>query len=169
MDPSKRPSWDELFMQMAYLVASRSPDPSTHIGAVIVGKDHEVRSVGYNGLPRGVKITESRMTRPEKYWWMEHAERNAILNAARMGLSVMNCTMYTQGLPCVECSKAVIQSGVSKVCIDKKWTNEDDALWSEHEKRAKVMLKEAGVKVQKIDVNIEVVIGPWRHGGVMYK
>ena len=78
-------NWDTLFMSMVYLVAMKSKDDSTHLGAVIVSQDNEIRSFGYNGLARGINddVVE-RQERPEKYFWFEHAERNAIYNAGRM-------------------------------------------------------------------------------------
>ena len=78
--------WDNRFLSMAKLIATWSRDRSTKVGAVIVGPNREVRSVGYNGFPRGVNdAIESRYERPGKYDWTEHAERNAIYNAARYG------------------------------------------------------------------------------------
>ena len=79
-------NWNEYFMAMARLVAKKSKDPSMQVGVVIVGPDHEVRSTGFNGFARGVNENySSRWGRPAKYKWVEHAERNAIYNAARMG------------------------------------------------------------------------------------
>lgn len=114
---SDRPTWDKYFMRLAVDVASRSKDPSTKIGAVIVGPDNEIRSTGYNGFPRGVNDTEERLTnRPTKYICTVHAEANAIFNAVRSGISVRGCTLYVAGLPpCHECAKAIIQSGIRRV------------------------------------------------------
>lgn len=143
------PSWDAYFMTMAYLCATRSKDPDTHVGAVIVGPDHEVRSTGYNGLPRYLlDDVPERFERPEKYSWFEHAERNATYSAARVGVSVKGCRMYTCGLPCIECARAIVQAGIKEVVYDLTWTEADRRKeWVESHKRAMNMLEEAHVKL----------------------
>lgn len=89
--------WDAYFMSLCYMVSIKSKDQSTKYGAVIVGPDHEIRSTGYNSFPRGVNDNLSeRQKRPEKYLWFEHAERNAIYNAARMGTPLNGTTLYVQ-------------------------------------------------------------------------
>ena len=75
-------NWLEYFYDMANLVAKKSKDQSTKIGAVIVGADNEIRSTGYNSFPKGLNDDlQERQERPEKYYWIEHAERNALYNA----------------------------------------------------------------------------------------
>ena len=74
----KKILWDDYFMTMVYLVAMRSKDESTHIGAVVVGGDKEVRSVGYNGFPRGMDDNiKERQLRPLKYFFFS-SMRNVI-------------------------------------------------------------------------------------------
>jgi len=109
--------WDHYFLEMVKLVASKSRDPSTKCGAVIVSQDHSVLSTGYNGFPRGVNYTEERLERPLKYEFIEHGERNAILNAARHGVALAGTKMYLNFRPecCTDCTKAVIQSGITEV------------------------------------------------------
>ena len=142
-------SWDDLFMSMAYLVAMKSKDEKTHIGAVIVGDNNEVRSVGYNSFVRRLKDNKKdRQKRPEKYYWMEHAERNAIYNATLMGVSLDGCRMYTNGIPCMDCARAVVQSGIREVIVDKTWNDKNSKKWSEHTKRSLKMFSETGVKVR---------------------
>ncbi len=112
--------WDKYFMELAKHVASLSKDESTKIGAVIVGPDREIRSTGYNSFPRGVNDDNpSRQTRPLKYKWIEHAERNAIYNAARIGVSLKGCALYcSQWIPCTDCARAIIQSGITEVIVE---------------------------------------------------
>ena len=142
-------SWDDIFMSMAYLVSMKSKDEKTHIGAVIVGKHHEVRSVGYNSFVRGlVDNIGGRQDRPEKYYWMEHAERNAIYNATLMGVSLKDCVMYTNGIPCMDCARAVVQSGITEVVVDKVWNDNNSEKWTEHTNRALQMFGEVGIKVR---------------------
>jgi dCMP deaminase len=107
---------------MADLVASWSPDPSTKCGAVIVDDDdNTVLAVGYNGFPRGVDsdpaVVPERWERPVKYEWVEHAERNAIYNAARTGTSVKDATMYLNYSVrcCSDCIRSIIQAGIRRV------------------------------------------------------
>ena len=74
--------WVEYFYNIANEVKNKSKDKRTQIGAVIVGKNKEIVSTGYNSFPRGINDwDEERQERPEKYYWFEHAERNAIYNA----------------------------------------------------------------------------------------
>ncbi len=110
--------WDVFYIKLAQLWAEKSKDRSTGVGAVIVGPDMEQRSAGYNGFPRGVNDeVECRHDRPVKYEFTEHAERNAIYNAARMGTPVKGCTLYINWLPipCPDCARAIIQSGITTV------------------------------------------------------
>lgn len=113
---TKISKWDERFFSMAQLVAEWSEDQSRKVGAVIIGSAHEVRSTGYNGLPRGinsdVEMRHSKINN-EKYLWFEHAERNAIYNAARSGVALEGCEIYTTLFPCSACISAIIQTGIS--------------------------------------------------------
>ncbi len=84
MTEMKRPSWDQLYITMCYLVGMRSRDGHTHVGSIIVDSDNVLVSTGYNSLPRNIELDADgkRLSREggEKYFWMEHAERNAIYN-----------------------------------------------------------------------------------------
>jgi len=156
----------DVFMSMAYLVSMQSTDVSTHVGAVIVGTDNEVRSTGYNGFPRGVNddVVE-RQEKPLKYSWMEHAERNAIYNAARMGLSVKGCTMFTNGFPCADCARAIIQSGIAVVVTDRVWDDHNPVRWAESLRISQDMFVEAGIKHRVWGGDVLEII-PWRNTAV---
>ena len=146
-------SWDNYFMNMVYLVAMKSKDESTHIGAVIVGPDREIRSTGYNSFVRGANdYLEARQERPEKYFWIVHAERNAIYNAARIGVSIKDCVMFTNGFPCNDCARAIIQSGIKEVVIDTDWDSKD--IWKEQQHRSDKMFEEGLVTVRKVKFNL---------------
>jgi dCMP deaminase len=155
------PSWDEYFMGMLAQVASRSKDPNTHVGCVVVGPDREIRTTGYNSFPRGVvEFVPERLERPLKYKFIEHAERNAIYNAARIGVSLKGCTIYQSWYPCSDCARGIIGSGISFVVIDDNDDNpwkspESNARWQEDMDVARQMLAEAGVEIRK-----------WRRGNV---
>lgn len=115
-----RPDWDQYFMTMAYLVASRSTDESTHAGTVIVRPDNSVVSTGYNGPVRGMDIEDVPQTRPEKYFYMEHSERNAIYAAARNEGGLDKCKLYVNFLPCADCARAIVQSGIKEVIVHEE-------------------------------------------------
>jgi dCMP deaminase len=130
--------WDEYFIKQAMLASEKSKDPNTKVGCVIVGEDNVVLSIGFNGFPRGVhetheefffengqrkpkpnptRLLENRWERPEKYNWIEHAERNAIYNAARHGIRLKGAKAYLNWMPipCVDCTRALIQSGIVEI------------------------------------------------------
>lgn len=141
------PSWQTYFTIMADLAASRSKDPSRKVGAIIVGPHLEVRATGYNGIPRNVADLPERMQRPAKYLWTEHAERNAIYNAALTGVSTQGCTLFVQYHPCADCARAIIQSGIAGVYCPPP---DMQPRWSDSMTAASLMLAEAGVEVNYI-------------------
>lgn len=104
---------------MCKLIASKSKDPSTKVGVVIIGQDNEIISTGFNGFPRGVDEVNnpSRWDRPEKYNWIVHAEANAVANAARIGVSLKGSTLYMNFQPsvCSVCAGLLIQAGVTTI------------------------------------------------------
>ncbi len=112
-------SWDQYFMGIAYLSAQRSKDPSTQVGACIVGSDNRILSVGYNGMPEGCEDDDMPWGRDgsaldSKYMFVCHAELNAILNYRGSG-NVKGARCYVTLFPCNECAKAIIQSGIKEV------------------------------------------------------
>ena len=145
--------WANYFINIANTVRKKSKDPSSKIGAVIVGPEKQIISTGFNGFPRGIDETDSvRWERPIKYQFVEHAERNAIYNAARHGIAVRGCAMYFVGMgpptvPCVECTKAVIQSGITRVVGHAM--KEVSGAWVADLAFAKDLLIEAGVTVEE--------------------
>lgn len=145
-----RPTWDQSFIDMAKGFAQRSKDPSTKVGAVIVGPDNEVRSLGYNCFPRGVNDNiPSRFDRPEKYKWFEHAERNAIYNAARVGIPLKGCHIYVSWIPCSDCARAIIQSGITALIVEDLSIPER---WRADFLVSIPMLREAGIVIRRPDV-----------------
>jgi len=144
--------WDKRFMDLAKHIATWSKDRGRHVGAVIVGSDNEIRSTGYNGIPRGVSDdVTARHSRDggEKYIWAAHAERNAIYNAARVGVPLKGCRMYCTLYPCADCAIAIIQSGIAELVTYAP--DFSDASYGEIYKRAKVMFAEAGVVVRYME------------------
>jgi dCMP deaminase len=158
-------NWDDYFMTMAYLCSMKSKDESTHIGAVVVGPDNEIRSTGYNSFVRGLlDDIPTRQERPEKYFWFEHAERNSIYNASLMGVSLKGCKMYTNGTPCCDCTRGIIQSGIKEVIVDIKWESPD--VWGENAKRTIDMFNETGVNIRMWDGEL-IQINKFQRGKII--
>ena len=115
---------DKYFMNIARVCSTRSNDPTTKFGCVAVSKDGAILSTGYNGPPRNVDDSKIPLTRPEKYTYMEHAERNCIYNAARVGTPLDGCIFYVTGIPCVKCMRGMYQVGASEVVmLDVSYTS----------------------------------------------
>jgi dCMP deaminase len=147
METKPKLSWEQYYLKIAEEVKSKSKDPRTQIGAVIVGEDNEPLSFGYNSFPRGINDSvPERQVAPEKYFWMVHAEENAILNAARVGTPLKNSTMYlTCGMPCSNCGRSIINSGIRNVYIQRKDVTKNTDKWNEEAIRTKQMFDESGV------------------------
>lgn len=142
-------NWNKYFLSIAEAVKEKSKDRNTKIGAVIIGHDKEIVSTGYNSFPRGINDDiEERQQRPEKYYWMVHGEMNAILNAARIGVSTKGCKMYlTCGIPCSNCGRAIINAGIKEVYCKIEDTTGNREKWDEEAARTRKMFEEAGVKI----------------------
>jgi dCMP deaminase len=121
--------WDARYLELADQIGSWSKDPTTKVGCVIVGMDGQILSTGFNGFPRRVNDdVPERYDRPDKYSWTEHAERNAIYNAALSGMSLRDGTLYVPWHPCADCARGIIQSGiwcvVLKTCeVPERWVS----------------------------------------------
>ncbi len=152
-----------ILMTMAYIVALGSKDRRTKIGAVIVGPDNEIRSTGHNGYPRGLDDdVAERQQKPEKDYWFEHAERNAIFNAARIGVALKGCTLYTQRAPCEACARAVVQAGIAKVVVHAPWCREE----SDRHPRSRQIFAECGVRFDEWDGDVLEPVGWCREQAV---
>lgn len=142
--------WHLRFLNLAHEISGWSKDPSTKTGCVVV-RDRRVLTTGYNGFPPGVKDTPRRYEdRETKYKLIEHADRNAIYQAARQGISLSGATMYLTGPPCHECTKGIISAGIACVI----WPSENSfeknqqvrARWANSLEASFAMLREAGVE-----------------------
>jgi len=142
-------NWKDTYFDLVDAIAKKSKDRSTKVGAVIVGPDQEVRYMGYNGFPRNVNDeVDERHQRPLKYKWTEHAERNAIYNAARVGIPLKGCSIYISYVPCTDCARAIIQSGINEV-VCKTLTPLPG--WEEDQAIALEMMMEAGLTIIGLD------------------
>ncbi len=144
-------------MRAVYLAATLSKDPRTRIGAVLV-KDNNIISTGYNNFPRGVRDLEKRYNDKEtKYNFICHGEFNAILNAARSGVSTLDSTLYTQGIPCCECCKAVIQAGIKKIMVHKQWPDlVHSEKWVKSNKISATMIKETETELAVLNKELGI-------------
>ena len=139
-------AWGDRYISLAKEISTWSKDPSTQVGAVVIGNNGEVLSQGYNGFPRSIKDTPQRLKdREKKYNLVVHAEMNAIYNASLNGVSLKGSTLYVYGLPiCNECAKGVIQVGIDKVIATRPADYNKE--WDESIKDAKALFKEAEVE-----------------------
>ncbi len=146
-----RPSWDEYFMSIARVVASRSNCIKRKVGALIVS-DRRIVSTGYNGTPRGVLncneggcprcagAAESGARLDECL--CSHAEENAITQSAYHGVTVHGAVLYTTISPCLMCTKMIVNAGIAEVVYDAPFAMEE---------LARSLFREAGVKARKLD------------------
>ena len=141
--------WDLRFIGLAQHISTWSKDPSTKVGCVVVGEDREIRSTGFNGFPRGINDDEDRlMDREKKYPLICHAEENAIMHAARIGVSLKDSTAYVTWPPCSRCARSLIQAGIKEIVYPE--TGKIPERWIEDFTISDNMLNEAGVAVRSI-------------------
>jgi len=148
----ERPGWDEYFLSIAQVVASRSNCVKRHVGAVIA-RDRRIVSTGYNGTPRGVRnCNEGGCPRCNAFGesgarldqcLCSHGEENAIIQAAYHGVSVRGGTLYTTFFPCMLCTKLIINAGIAEVVFNAAYALDDVAA---------ALLREAGVKVRQAEL-----------------
>ena len=140
--------WDKRFLDLAGHISGWSKDPSTKVGCVVVGEDREIRSTGFNGFPRGIKDDSERLSdREQKYPLICHAEENAIMHAARIGLSLKGCTAYVTWPPCTRCARSLIQAGVIEVVYPED--SEVPERWMLDFDTSTQMMTEAGLKIRQ--------------------
>jgi len=150
-----RPSWDEYFMEITRLVVSRSTCLRRQVGAVIV-KDKKILATGYNGAPSGlphcleVGCLREEMGIPsgERHELCRglHAEQNAIIQAAYYGVSINGATLYCTNLPCIICTKMLINAGIARVVYGQGYA---DPLAAQMWEGSKVMVEQFQPKKSK--------------------
>ena len=142
----QRPSWDQYFMDITRLVATRSTCLRRQVGAILV-KDRNILATGYNGVPSGISHCETvgclreRLKVPsgERHELCRglHAEQNAIIQAARHGINIDGATLYCTTMPCIICTKMLINAGISTIVYAEGYADE----------LAREMLAETGIKI----------------------
>ena len=148
--------WQTRWLEEADLKSKWSKDPNTKIGAVIVDERYnDLVSIGFNGIPRGVKdniLERNSRNNEEKYYWYEHAERNAIYNCVRKGVSTNGLSLFLNSIvPCAGCARAIIQSGIKRVYFNKweitKDSKKASEKWNKSAERSVCMMQEANVEL----------------------
>jgi dCMP deaminase len=143
----------EIFMRAVYDWSTQSKDPRSHIGAVLVKNEVQISS-GYNNFPRKVlDLVERYHNRETKLKFVIHAEENAILNAAREGTITLGSVLYTQGIPCINCMKSIVNAGVVKIVVHKQWEDAKNPTseWAIMNEVANIMRVEGGVELEYYD------------------
>lgn len=145
-----RPDWNNYFLGLAKVVSQRSHDIHTQHGCVITDRNNRILGVGYNGFPRGLDDSKLPTSRPEKYDWMVHAERNALSNCI---VRPDNGIAYVTGQSCCDCIMALWQEGVSKVVMaNSHGTVQFDA---KAQKIFDTFVEMSQIEIQKIDTNLD--------------
>jgi len=141
--------WDARFLELARHIAGWSKDPSTKVGCVVVGPDREIRSTGFNGFPRGIEDNIDRLANREmKYPLVCHAEENAIMHAARIGVALKGCIAYVTWPPCTRCARSLIQAGIREIVYPADLAIPDR--WVDDFRISSGMLTEAGLSVRGV-------------------
>jgi dCMP deaminase len=148
-------SWDTTFMSTAIVIAKRSKDPSTQVGACIVNDENHVVGLGYNGFPRGCSDDDFSWGKDDpddnKYLYVVHAEENAILNSIKGSLK--GCNLYVTMFPCNKCSQSIIQKGISKIIyLNDKYHDKPEYIAS------RKMLDSSHVEYIKFDGDLSIDI-----------
>ena len=145
-------NWDQYFMGVAKLSALRSKDPSTQVGACIVGDDNRILSIGYNGTPNGFADKDFPWDREgepleTKYLYVCHAEMNAIINYRGSRKELENAKIYVDLFHCNECAKIIIKAGIKEVIyLSDKYAKQDAFIAS------KKLFDSCGVKYRQIEL-----------------
>ena len=155
-DKSSRPSWDEYFMEIARTVAKRATCDRGKSGCVIV-RDRQILVSGYVGSPKGLphcdevghlfkKVLHDDGSITNHCMRTVHAEQNAICQAAKLGISLNEATLYCKMTPCRTCAMLIINCGIRRVVCEKKYHAGTES---------EEMFRMAGVELEFFDENIE--------------
>lgn len=141
-----RPTWDQYFIDITLLVATRATCLRRQVGALLV-KDRNILATGYNGTPSGIRHCEEtgclreRLKVPsgERHELCRglHAEQNAIIQAARHGVNIDGSTLYCTTMPCIICTKMLINAGIKRIVYAEGYADE----------LAREMVEESGIEV----------------------
>jgi len=145
----ERPNWTDYFLGLAKVVSQRSHDSQTQHGCVITDKNNRILGLGYNGFPRGLDDNLLPNTRPDKYPWMIHAERNALSNCT---IRPDDGIAYVTGQCCNDCIMALWQEGVKTVVMTQ---NHGTHLFDEQaQKRFDIFVQMSGLHIIYVQPNL---------------
>lgn len=133
---------DEL-MDRAKDAAKKSPNRIRQVGSVLAA-DGGAPISACNSFPAGVRDIDERHEGDGRFIWMEHAERNALFEAARRGVATAGATLVTTLFPCIDCARAIVQSGVARLCAPEP--DFAEPTWGESFKISRIILEEGGVR-----------------------
>ena len=143
----------ELLMHHAAKAAPLSPNKIRQVGAAIALSGSDKILAACNTFPDGVADLDWRHEGDGRFVWMEHAERNAIFQAARQGLKLAGASIATTFFPCIDCARAIVQSGFA--CVATPAPAYDDPVWGEAFERSKIILEEGGVEIVIVAVQAD--------------
>ncbi len=126
----QRIPWEQYFMEIALKVASRSTCDRAYVGCLIVNDDNRIVSTGYNGSIKGNPhcLDVGHTMRDGHCIATIHAEMNALLYCAREGIPVKGCTAYVTHFPCLNCTKSLIQAGITRIYYHEGYRIDEYAL-----------------------------------------
>ena len=126
---SDRPPWDDYFMDITFQVAKRGTCDRARVGAIIV-RDRRILTTGYNGSPAGLPHCDEigHLMIAGHCMRTLHAEQNAIIQAALHGVSTKGSTCYVTHLPCINCTKALINAGIVRIVYGDAYRQDENAL-----------------------------------------
>jgi len=146
-----RPTWDQYFMKLAWLVAERSTCVRHHVGAVIV-RDKRILTTGYNGAASGIKdclelgCLRNAMNIPSgtrhEICRAIHAEQNAIIQAGTHGINIKGGTLYCTHSPCILCAKMIANAKIKRVVMCIEYPDES----------FKALFDEAGIEYMSMPI-----------------
>ena len=150
--PNIHPETYRFAMEQALSAATQSDDPSTQVGAILVSPDGtDIIAHGCNNMPEKVRVTPERMQRPLKYDVREHAERDAIFRAAKLGRQTLDSVLVGIWAGCSHCSRAAILAGVSAFVSFPFERGGTANHWDDDIELGREMLRESGVAVVDYD------------------
>ena len=153
MIPKIRPALDNKaykpYMETAWIQANRSSVKNTGVGVIIIDNEEKVVAVTRNKYIVPMELNDPRTEKPEAYNWIIHAEMDAIAHAARCGTSIQGSTMIVTHPPCIECAKAIVQSGIATVIAqeaDEKFLSR----WGESIEKSKQLFNIANINYYEL-------------------
>ena len=155
-DDHKRPTWDEYFMEIARAVGKRATCDRGRSGCVIA-KNKQILVTGYVGAPAGLehcdevghqmkKVTHEDGSESNHCVRTTHAEQNAIVQAAKIGVAIDGATLYCKMTPCTVCAKMIINSGIRRIVCEKKYHRGGES---------ETMFRKVGMELDYFDDNVE--------------